>query len=222
MNIDRRFFLRVSAVAGGGFMLGLYPKAELNAQGFPGQNQALSPADFISIASDGTATIVARNQELGQGTLNLLPMLIAEELDVDWKDVKVVRSGVGPKFGMQITGGSSATPMGWEPMRQIGAAARFMLVSAAAKSWSVAPEECSTASGSVYHRASNRSLSYGELAPNAMGMPVPELASLKLKNPKDYRIIGKSNGWGRNKRHRCRQANFWYRRHCAGHAVRGV
>jgi len=192
MNIDRRFFLRATALASGGFMLGLYPKAELNAQGFPGQNQPLSPADFVSIGPDGTATIVARNQELGQGTLNLLPMLIAEELDVEWKAVKVIRSGVGPKFGMQITGGSSATPMGWEPMRQIGAAARSMLVAAAAKSWGVAPEECSTASGSGYHRASNRSLNYGELAPKAMGMPVPELASLKLKDPKDYKIIGKS------------------------------
>jgi len=152
-------------------MLGLYPKAELNAQGFPGQNQPLSPADFVSIGPDGTATIVARNQELGQGTLNLLPMLIAEELDVEWKAVKVIRSGVGPKFGMQITGGSSATPMGWEPMRQIGAAARSMLVTAAAKSWGVAPEECSTASGSVYHRASNRSLNYGELAPKPWVCP---------------------------------------------------
>jgi len=171
MNIDRRFFLSATALASGGFMLGLYPKAELNAQGFPGQNQPLSPADFVSIGPDGTATIVARNQELGQGTLNLLPMLIAEELDVEWKAVKVIRSGVGPKFGMQITGGSSATPMGWEPMRQIGAAARSMLVTAAAKSWGVAPEECSTASGSVYHRASNRSLNYGELAPKPWVCP---------------------------------------------------
>jgi isoquinoline 1-oxidoreductase beta subunit len=164
----------------------------LKAQGFPGQNQALSPTDFVSIGSDGKATIVARNQELGQGALNLLPMLIAEELDVDWSAVKVVRSGVGPKFGMQITGGSSATPMGWETMRQIGAAARSMLVAAAAKSWGVAPDECSTASGNVHHHTSNRSLSYGELAPKAVGIPVPELASLKLKDPKDYKIIGKS------------------------------
>jgi len=154
MQIDRRFFLRATAMAGGGFMLGFYPKEELGAQGLPGQNQSLSPADFVSIGSDGIATIVARNQELGQGSLNLLPMLIAEELDVEWQAVKVVRSGVGPKFGMQLTGGSSATPMGWEPMRQIGAAARHMLVGAAAQSWGVAPAECSTASGSVYHRPS--------------------------------------------------------------------
>ena len=91
-------------------MLALMPKPELNAQGFPGAQQALLPKDFISIAPDGTATLVAKNQELGQGALNLLPMMIAEELDVDWKAVKIVRSGVGPQYGGQITGGSSATP----------------------------------------------------------------------------------------------------------------
>ncbi|MGA7240301.1 MAG: molybdopterin cofactor-binding domain-containing protein, partial [Bryobacteraceae bacterium] len=82
----------------------------------------MSPADFISIAPDGTATIVAKNQELGQGALNLLPMMIAEELDIDWKAVRIVRSGVGPQYGGQITGGSSSTPSNWEPMRRIGAA----------------------------------------------------------------------------------------------------
>ncbi|HLK65340.1 MAG TPA: hypothetical protein VKU19_18000 [Bryobacteraceae bacterium] len=76
-------------------MLGLYPKAELKAQGSPGPNQALLPTDFVSIAPDGTASIVATNQELGQGALNLLPMMIAEELDVDWKAVRIVRSGSG-------------------------------------------------------------------------------------------------------------------------------
>ena len=152
--------------------------------------QALLPEDFVSISPDGTATLVAVNQELGQGVLNLLPMMIAEELDVDWKAVRIVRSGVGPKYGGQITGGSSATPTQWEPMRRIGAAARNMLVAAAAQTWGVAPEECSTASGMVHHRASNRSLGYGELASKAATMPVPAFASLKLKDPKDYKIIG--------------------------------
>ncbi len=190
--MNRRFFLRASAVTGGGFMLGLFPGSPVKAQGPPGQGPALSPADFVSIAPDGTATIVAKNQELGQGALNLLPMMIAEELDVDWKAVRVVRSGVGAKYGGQITGGSSATPSNWEPMRRIGAAARSMMIAAAAQTWTVAPEECSTASGVVYHKASNRSLSYGELAPKAAGTPVPAFASLKLKDPKDYKIIGKT------------------------------
>ena len=192
MITNRRFFLRASTIAGGGFLLGLYPKAALKAQGPPGANQPLSPADFVSIAPDGTATIVAKNQELGQGALNLLPMMIAEELDVDWKSVRIVRSGVEAKYGGQMTGGSSATPSSWNPMRQIGAGARQMLIAAAAQTWAVAPEECSTASGAVYHKASNRSLGYGELASKAATMPVPAPASLKLKNPKDYKIIGKS------------------------------
>ena len=192
MNIDRRSFLRASALAGGGFMLGLYSTPEAKAQGFPGQNQVLSPANFVSIGPDGTTTIVARNQELGQGTLNLLPMLVAEELDVDWKAVKAVRCDADPKYGMQLTGGSTATPAGWEPMRHIGGAVRHMLIAAAAQSWGVAPEECSTASGIVYHRASNRSLSYGKLTSKAATMPVPDFALLKLKNPKDYKIVGKS------------------------------
>ena len=192
MSMNRRFFLRASAMAGGGFMLALVPRPELKGQGFPGAGPALQPKDFITIAPDGTATIVAKNQELGQGALNLLPMMIAEELDVDWKAVRIVRSGVGPKYGGQITGGSSATPSNWVPMRQIGAAARQMMIAAAAKTWSVPAEECSTESGVVFHRASNRSLSYGELAPKAAAMPVPAFASLKLKDPKDYKIIGKS------------------------------
>lgn len=192
MAMNRRFFLRASAIAGGGFMLGLYPKAELKAQGPQGSNQALSPADFISIAPDGTATIVATNQELGQGTLNLLPMMIAEELDVDWKNVRIVRSGVGAKYGGQITGGSSATPTQWEPMRRVGGAMRYMLIAAAGQTWGVATEECSTASGVVHHRASNQSISYGELAAKAISIPPPAFASVKLKDPKDHQIIGTS------------------------------
>src|SRR5947208_16904112 len=125
MNVNRRFFLRASAMAaGGGFMLALFPNARLKAQGFPGGQQALLPKDFITIAPDGAATIVAKNQELGQGALNLLPMMIAEELDVDWKAVRIVRSGVGPRYGGQMPGGSSATPCKWEPVQRIRASAR--------------------------------------------------------------------------------------------------
>ena len=198
MSMNRRFFLQASAVAGGGFLLGLGRVAELKAQG-RGGGPGLLPKDFITIAPDGTATLVAKNQELGQGALNLLPMLMAEELDVDWKAVRIVRSGVGPQYGGQITGGSSATPSNWEPMRRLGAAARQMLVSAAAQTWGVSPEECTTASGVVVHAASNRRLGYGELAAKAAAMPVPAFASLKLKDAKDFRIIGKSTAGAETK-----------------------
>jgi len=197
-NINRRSFLKVTALAGGGFMLGLYPKAAALAQGRP-QAPALAPPDFVSIASNGVVTLTARNPETGQHSYNMLPMLIAEELDVDWKDVKIVRAGVDNKYGMQFTGGSIATPSNWEPMRQVGGAARQMLIAAAANTWGVAESECSTASSRVLHKASNRSLGYGELASKAATMPVPDFRSLKLKDPKDYKIIGTTTNDVENK-----------------------
>ncbi|MDX2042097.1 MAG: molybdopterin cofactor-binding domain-containing protein [Acidobacteriota bacterium] len=189
-NLNRRSFLQVTALAGGGFMLGLYPKAAALAQG--PQQAPLVPTDFISIAPNGTVTLTSRNTEIGQNIYNTLPMLIAEELDVDWKDVRVVRPDAHPRYGNQFTGGSSGTPGNWDAMRQIGAAGRHMLIAAAANTWGVAAAECSTASGRVHHKASNRSLGYGELAAKAATMPTPDLRSLKLKDSKDYKIIGKS------------------------------
>jgi isoquinoline 1-oxidoreductase beta subunit len=189
-KINRRAFLRVSALAGGGIMLSLYPKAAALAQGARPVEAALLPADFIRITPNGIVTLTAKNTEIGQNVLNTLPMLIAEELDVDWKDVKIVRADADNKYGPQFTGGSSATPMNWEPMRQVGAAGRQMLIAAAAQTWGVAAPECTTSSGRVYHKASNRSLSYGELASKAATMPVPDLKAVKLKDPKDYKIIG--------------------------------
>jgi len=191
-NLNRRAFLRVSALAGGGIMLGLYPKVAALAQGARPVEAALLTADFIRIAPNGIVTLTAKNTEIGQNVLNTLPMLIAEELDVDWKDVKIVRADADNKYGAQFTGGSSATPMNWEPMRQVGAVGRQMLIAAAANTWGVAASECSTASGRVHHKASNRSLGYGELASKAATMPVPDLRSVKLKDPKDYKIIGTS------------------------------
>ena len=187
-NIHRRSFLKATALAGGGFMLGLYPKLpKVFAQG---PQAALAPADFVSIAANGSVSIASRNPETGQHSLNMLPMLIAEELDVDWKAVKIVRAGVDNKYGIQFTGGSTATPNNWEPMRQVGAAARHMLIAAAAQTWGVAASECSTAAGRVLHKASNRSASYGELTAKAAQMPVPDFKTLKLKDPRDYKIIG--------------------------------
>lgn len=186
MKTNRRYFLRASAVAGGGLLLGLHPKTARAQTSAPD----LSPSDFIRIAPDGQVTIAARNPESGQAGQNMLPMLVAEELDVDWKSVKVVRTGVDNKLGMQFVGGSVATQSNWLPMRQVGAAGRHMLIASAARSWGVAAEECTTASGRVLHKASNRSLAYGQLATAAATMPVPSFASLKLKDPKDFRIIG--------------------------------
>lgn len=171
-------------------MLGLYPKTSARAQAGRGAPPDLSPSDFVSIAPNGTITITSKQPESGQYGYNMLPMLIAEELDVEWKAIKIVRAGVDNKYGSQFVGGSIATPTNWIPMRQVGAAARHMLIAAAAQGWGVTASECSTASGRVIHKASNRSMSYGELATKASSMPVPDFRTLKLKDPKDYKIIG--------------------------------
>jgi isoquinoline 1-oxidoreductase beta subunit len=188
-NIHRRTFLKVTALAGGGLMLSLQPRVAALAQ-MRATEGALSPTDFVSIAANGLVTIASKQPESGQHVHNLLPMLIAEELDVDWKDVKVVRTDVDNKYGAQFVGGSVSVPANWEPMRKVGASARQMLIAAAANTWGVPASECATQSGRVIHRASNRSLSYGELAAKAATMPVPDWKTVPLKDPKDFKLIG--------------------------------
>lgn len=190
METTRRSFLRAVAVAGGGMLLSLYQEQKAAARQ-PGRGgPPLSPNAFIEIRPDGSVIIMSRSPEIGQGIKTTLPMLIAEELDVEWKSVRVEQADLDAKYGIQFTGGSFATPMSWDPMRRVGAAARSMLISAAASVWAVPPAECSTTPGHVVHDATKRVLGYGELASRAAALPLPDLAALKLKDSKDYRIIG--------------------------------
>jgi isoquinoline 1-oxidoreductase subunit beta len=193
-QMERRFFLKLSALAGGGVMLGLATEEQAAAQGRGGAPQAPpDPHNYISIAADGTVTITAKNPELGQGVKTMLPMMIAEELDVDWKAVKIRQADYDDtKYAGQSAGGSTATPNNWMPMRQVGAAGRALFVAAAAQQWNVPAGELRTASGRVLHAGSNRSIGYGELASKVAAMPAPSLAEVKLKDPANYKIIGQT------------------------------
>jgi isoquinoline 1-oxidoreductase beta subunit len=189
MQLNRREFLKATALAGGGLALGLY-RLDAAAQAAPAA-PALSPQAFIRIAPDGVVTIMARAPEIGQGVRTMLPMLIAEELDVDWDQVRVEQADLDEaRYGPQVSGGSMGVPLGWDPLRQVGAAGRQMLLGAAAGLWGVPAADCSTRAGRVLHAASGRSAGYGDLAARAAALAAPALDTVKLKDPRDYRIIG--------------------------------
>jgi len=194
--VDRRQFLRTSALVGGGVLLVTYiePVATASARlaGSPQPATDFLPNAFIRITPDGTITIVAKNPEIGQGVKTMLPMIIADELDADWAKVKIEQAPLDTtKFQRQSAGGSTATPTNWMPMRRVGAAARAVLVSAAAQTWGVAESELTTSASTVIHQASNRRLAYGELTAKAATITPPDMETVKLKDPKDFTLIGK-------------------------------
>lgn len=191
---SRREFLRVSSIVGGGLLVASYIDTLEAATEFAAPGAAdFVPNAFIRITPDGIVTIVAKNPEIGQGVKNMLPMLIADELDVEWKNVRVEQAMFDPtKFQGQSTGGSTATPNNWLPMRRVGAAARAMLITAAAQTWGVPEAECTTMPGVVRHTASNRELKYTELLDKAAAVTPPALETVKLKDPTDFRVIGRN------------------------------
>ena len=188
LSATRRDFITTSAAAGG-LMLSFSLAAPAGAQGAKaGQLNA-----FVTIAPDGVVTIIAKNPEIGQGIKTSLPMIIAEELDVDWAKVRTQQADNNPvAYGSQFAGGSLSTPMNWDSLRKVGATARALLIAAAAKTWGVSATECTTASGVVFHKASKRKASYGSLAAQAATLPAPDPKTVTPKDPKDYKIIGKA------------------------------
>jgi len=187
-QLDRRSFLRVSALAGGGLLVAAYldPVARVVAQG-PGQ--AFVPNAFIKITPDNVVTIVSKNPEIGQGIKTSLPMILADELGVPWAGIRIEQADLDEtKYGRQNAGGSTATPTNWDPLRQVAASIREMLIAAAAQEWNVPASEIAAADARVTHRASNRSKTYGELASRAATMTPPEMSKVKLKAAADYTI----------------------------------
>jgi isoquinoline 1-oxidoreductase beta subunit len=190
---SRRAFLRAGVAVGGGLLLDFsLPRAVSARTDSPSSESTLNA--FVQISNDGIVTIISKNPEIGQGIKTMLPMLIAEELDVDWGAVRIEQAFNDPaKYGRQVAGGSRATPLNWDALRRVGAAGRQMLMSAAAQGWAVPLSECETVSGKVVHVPTKRTLSYGRLAAKAATLPAPDLAQVPLKDPRNFKIIGKSH-----------------------------
>jgi isoquinoline 1-oxidoreductase beta subunit len=199
--VSRRAFMTVSAAAGGGMLLALsFPDradAALTARAassleHPEQETAINA--YVTIAPDNSITIMSKIPEIGQGIKTALPMIIAEEMDADWNQVTIVQAPVDPKlYGLQFAGGSFATPMNWEPLRRAGAAARAMLITAAALTWRVPESEITASNGKVYAK-DGRSLTFGQLAAKAAKVVPPDMKTLVLKVSSNYSIVGKSIG----------------------------
>ncbi|HRG09264.1 MAG TPA: molybdopterin-dependent oxidoreductase, partial [Cyclobacteriaceae bacterium] len=188
---SRRDFLKLGLTAGGGLMLSFnWSDSVASIMNTSGEALAAN-VDFnsyLSISPDDVVTIFSPNPELGQNIKTSFPMVVAEELDADWKKVKVVQAALDvKKYDRQLTGGSGAVPHSWERLRKAGATARQMLIEAAAKKWNVAASTLSTANGFVIHPNGTK-LSYGSLATDAAALTVP--TDVKLKNPKDFKLIG--------------------------------
>ncbi len=192
-NTNRRSFLKVSALAGGGMLLSftglakLKPFANLNNDGFADQWHDLT--GYIKITPENVIKILNPNPEFGQNVMTSLPMIVAEELGVDWDKVVVE---MGPhdnaKLGPQFTGGSNSVKMYWKPLREAGAAARHMLREAAAKTWKVPAEEITTKAGMLFHEKSGKSATYGSFASAASGLTIPK--DIKLKEIKNFNVVG--------------------------------
>jgi len=193
---NRRLFLKTMGAAGGGLLLHIaIPSARARDAAASASWEANA---VVRIAGDGKIYLTMPYVEMGQGTYTSIPMLIAEELEIDLKDVVLEHAGaddkryVNPALGFQVTGGSTTIRAAWMPMRQAGAAARMLLVQAAAQQWQVEPASCHAEHGMVSHTASGRKLAYGKLVDSAARLPLPPAEAIVLKQPKDFKLIGKT------------------------------
>ncbi len=191
-TLSRRDFLRSSLLSGAGLVIAFYVPRKALAAAAPPEKQPPRPNAFVRVAPDDSVTVLLAHSEMGQGIWTTLAMLIAEELECDWTRVRVEHAPAAPAyahtaFGMQMTGGSTTTWSEFDRYRTVGAMARDMLVRAAALRWKVDPKRLRVENGYV-HRGGEK-LSYGQLAEAAEKLPPP--ASVKLKEAKDWKLIGK-------------------------------
>ncbi len=189
-SLNRRQFFKLSGVAGGGLVLGLGMSAQVGAQAVAADGTVITP--YVQILSNGRIKISSKNPECGQGIKTGLPLIIAEELDVRWEDVDVVQADIdASRYGLQLAGGSLSTPMNWIPMRQAGAAARMMILAAAAQQLYLPIAELRTSESKVIHVPTGEEYGYGEFAELAATMPVPDMGTISLKDPSEFTILGK-------------------------------
>ncbi|HEX5819952.1 MAG TPA: xanthine dehydrogenase family protein molybdopterin-binding subunit [Gemmatimonadales bacterium] len=192
--VSRREFLKTGAATGAGLVIAVQLQG-CAKQAPPASTAPFAPNAWVRVQDDGSVLIEVDRSEMGQGVSTALPMLVAEELEADWSSVRYEAAPANPAYGnkltrgMQVTGGSTAVPNGWVPLRQAGAQAREMLLSAAAARWGVDRATCHAENSRVLHEASGRSATYGELATAAAKLPVPE--TVRLKDPKDWKLIGR-------------------------------
>jgi isoquinoline 1-oxidoreductase beta subunit len=187
-KLDRRTFMKLTGMAGGGLLLG-FQVGDAQAASAPAAD--FVPNAFLRISPKGSILIYSKGPEIGQGIKTAFPLIIAEELDASWSDVVVEQAPVNPAvYGRQSAGGSRSIPDSWDQLRQAGAVARLMLLGAAAATWKVPAAECTTRDSAVWH--GKRSLKYGALVAKAAAQPVPEPATVKLKQRSEYRLLGKS------------------------------
>ena len=184
MSASRRDFLRWSTLAGAGLVM----RVPLLASAKAASAAAFAPSQWLQIGSDGAVTLVVARSEMGQGVRTSLAMILAEELEADWKSISIQQASPGPEFEDMNTGGSDSVESSWLPLRRAGAAAREMLIEAAARAWRVDRSACRAERGAVSHPPTGRKTTYGRLVPLAAKIPVPK--DPPLKDPKDFRIVG--------------------------------
>ncbi len=196
-NFSRRKFIQTGVAAGGGLLLSFYLPAfgKFKNGGMP-VPASFVPNAFIRIGTDDIVTVIVNHSEMGQGAYTSLPMILADELEADWSKIRFEAAPVDPVynhpgFGMQGTGGSTSTWVEWDRFRKAGATGKYMLIAAAAQTWNVDAASCKAENGFVIHPGSGRKLSYGQLVEKAAAITAPAPEQVKLKDPKDFNLIGK-------------------------------